>query len=122
MREILDSDKSGFPPGNWGNFGISTLLGCGMSEYDGLGSHNETSDVIQTRNDGLKPEVPQAGHTGSATGRRTRPDAAMSQDDVLSLSAVYGLTLNRKQKDKKIKKNSSLQFPGGSTPDLRLNN
>ena len=38
----------------------------------------------------------------------------LTQDDVLSLSAVYGLTLNKKQRS---------QLKGvqqGSTPDLRL--
>ena len=41
----------------------------------------------------------------------------LTQDDVLSLSAVYGLTLNKKQRHQL----KGLQPPGnsGSTPDLR---
>jgi len=45
----------------------------------------------------------------------------LTQDDVLSLSAVYGLTLNKRQKETAMKNDKLNQkYAGGSTPDLRL--
>ena len=47
----------------------------------------------------------------------------LTQDDVLSLSAVYGLTLNKRQKETAMKNDKLNQkYAGGSTPDLRYEN
>ena len=43
----------------------------------------------------------------------------LTQDDVLSLSAVYGLTLNKRQKETMKNDKLNQKYAGGSTPDLR---
>ena len=60
---------------------------------------------LMSENDDFEPEV-------------INPN--LTQDDVLSLSAVYGLTLNKRQKETAMKNDKLNQkYAGGSTPDLR---
>merc|ERR1712131_311736 len=63
-------------------------------------------NILMSENDDFEPEV-------------INPN--LTQDDVLSLSAVYGLTLNKRQKETAMKNDKLNQkYAGGSTPDLRL--